>query len=139
MTDPISPAEAAAANAIDANLAAGNADLAGDLVPAGTELPDDASDEQVAEATATAHALEGRLAAIKARKAARAVKAGQAIPHAVPNPQIVGEQPKVEAPQYVLANAEPIASKPVSYSALLQEKLAAGWVPKRYVRPRNRK
>lgn len=140
MTDPISPAEAAAASAIDANLAQNaNSDLAGTPEPTEQELAD------------KAHALEAQLAAIQARKAA----AGQGVPHqhivptadehkATDVPTVhAGTTAAAAAPvtQVLPSSPAPLPAKVVTPSALLAEKLAAGAKPvkRKYAYQRNRK
>lgn len=122
MTDQLSPAEAAAANAIDAQLAANaNADLAGE-VPVGTT-----PEENVAE-------LEAKLAAIKAHNAK--IHESQNIPHAIPTVHAPAPEPVVYA-----AQPEPVKAVAVSASAQIQAKIADGWVPpkRQYAYKRNRK
>lgn len=106
MTDPISPAEAAAANAIDANLAAEQNANNGDLLGASGS-----PDEVVAE-------LEAKLAAIKAHNAALHKAAGQGIPHAVPVvAPIVPTALPVQAPQYTVGEQPQGGSTPIVVEA----------------------
>lgn len=137
MTDPVTPAEAAAADAIDANLAvtqnANNADLAGGVVP------------EALSPEETVASLEAKLAAIKALKA---LAAGQGIPHDHPVPAAQVHQ-AVDAPvrhtpsQPVPEQPQGVVQKAVSPSAKLAEKLAAippGTKPvkRKYAYQRNR-
>lgn len=165
MTDPITPAEAAAAAAIDANLAAqapqsasGTSETNGDL------LGDNPTDEQIAAAAEHARQLETQLATIRAAKAAHAAPGAQGIPHAVPaaavhqatDKPVVHAAPAVAKPQQIqLVNGKPVVpgssvaaasttleTAPVSHSSKLAALQAAGKAtPKKklYAYQRNRK
>lgn len=111
MSDPISAAEAAAANAIDANLAQNaNSDLASDAI--------DTSQAHVA-------ALEKQLRDIQAAKA----RISQMIPHAEHLKVVVPAGTEVQAPQYTLGEmpqggSAPLVAVSKAPSALLADKQA---------------
>lgn len=171
MTDPVTPAEAAAAAAIDSVNAEHAAQSASGTTESNSDLlGDNPTEAQIEAAKAHAHALEEQLAKIQAAKAA---KNGTAIPHATPHivPAAVvhaatdapvahaaAKPLRTDGPTlgewidagytadtyppvgYAVATvssklkaAPPIAASG-SYSAQLQAKLAAGWVPTKYKR-----
>lgn len=113
MTDPITPAEAAAADAIDANLSAEAASPNADLV-SGNVVPEALSPEE------TVAQLEAKLATIKAHNASLA------IPHAHPVPAVHGTQAEDKPVHTVLPSSPaPLPAQVVTPSALLAAKLAA--------------
>lgn len=141
MTDPISPAEAAAAAAID-SVNAENAAQSASGTTNSDLLDAEPTDAEIAAATQHAHELEARLAAIRAKKAAALT---QGIPHATPHvvPAVLvpsaTDKPVVHAAPAALPAASPEPIKPSgSFSAQIQARLAAGWVPKKYVPPSKR-